>query len=518
MEDGQADDGPREGRMNSGFQFDKPVVSRARAYTIAVIVMVIAVTATLPLQRTFARFPYLPLLVAAVIISTWTGGLGPGLLTAGGGALASEYLVTGGLHAVGAYPELLAQLTVFVAVALIATSIRGSRTRAAATRRNRLLWELKERVKELTLLHRATSLLQEDEDVDTLLNRLVALLPAGWQFPEMLEARITVAKHVIATPGFRLTPWMQRAEFPMHGSQPGLLEVVYREAVLSGADDPFLPEERRLLESVASLLGSYFQRVHRTEERLELVRAQASQIEAEAANRMKDAFLATVSHELRRPLTAMLGWTRMLREGKCDDSERGLEVIERNAKIQLRMIVELLDLSRAATGHLSVAFSLVELDVILRNVADAARPAAADRQVEIITKLAGDNTTVLGDGMRLQQIVGNLVSNAIKFTPAGGRVTIALERSAQEARVVVADTGIGIDPAQLPKMFETFWQADPSTQSAREGLGLGLSIVRRLVELHGGTIDAYSAGLGAGTRMIVTLPLAPESANVDASS
>jgi signal transduction histidine kinase len=495
--------------MNSGFRFEKPIVIRARAYAIAVIVTVIAVTATLPLQRTFARFPYLPLVVAAVIISTWTGGLGPGLLTAGGGAIVAEYLVTGGLHTVGAYPELLAQLTVFVAIALIATSIRKSRTRAAASRRNRVLWELEERVKELTLLHRATSLLQEDEDLETLLNRLVGVLPAGWQFPEMLEARITVANRVISTPGFRVTPWIQRAEFPMHGMQPGLLEVVYREAVSAGAGDPFLPEERRLLESLASLLGSYFQRVQRTEERLALVRAQASQIEAEAANRMKDAFLATVSHELRRPLTAVLGWTRMLREGKCDDSARGLEVIERNAKIQLRLIEELLDLSRAATGHLGVAFSLVDLNVILRNVAEAARPAAADRQVEVMTSLAGDSTVVLGDGMRLQQIVGNLVSNAIKFTPGGGRVTIVLERSAQEARIVVADTGIGIDPAQLPKMFETFWQADSSTPSAREGLGLGLSIVRRLVELHGGTIDAYSAGLGAGARMTVTLPLAP---------
>jgi signal transduction histidine kinase len=128
-----------------------------------------------------------------------------------------------------------------------------------------------------------------------------------------------------------------------------------------------------------------------------------------------------------------------------------------------------------------------------------------------------DQTTVLGDGMRLQQIFGNLVSNAIKFTPRGGRVTIGLERSAQQAHVVVADTGIGIDPAQLTKVFDTFWQADSATPSAREGLGLGLSIVRRLVELHGGTIDAYSAGLGAGARMTVTLPLAPDSASVDAS-
>jgi signal transduction histidine kinase len=492
--------------------------SSARAYLVAVIVTVVAVTASLPLQRTFDRFPYLPPLVVAVIVSAWIGGLGPGLLAAGGGAVAAEYLVMGGLPTVGAHLELLVQLTLFVVVAAVAASIRGTRTRAAAIRRDRLVWELEERVKELTVLHRATSLLQEDKDLGTLLRQLVALLPAGWQFPEMLEARITVSDLVVATPGFRTTSWIQRAEFPRHNAPPGLLEVVYREAVWAESDEPFLAEERSLLDSLARLLASYFERLHRVEERLELARAQASQIEAQAANRMKDAFLATVSHELRRPLTAMLGWTRMLREGHAADSARGLEVIERNATIQLRLIEELLDLSRTATGQLGVAFSLVDLSAIVRHVADAARPAAADRQVEIITRSGGDDTPVLGDGMRLQQIVGNLVANAIKFTPEGGLVTITQERSDQEVRLVVADTGIGIDPAALPHIFERCWQADPSAPPAQEGLGIGLSIVRRLVELHGGTIHAESAGSGSGTRMTVSLPLATDVGSGDARS
>jgi signal transduction histidine kinase len=131
-------------------------------------------------------------------------------------------------------------------------------------------------------------------------------------------------------------------------------------------------------------------------------------------------------------------------------------------------------------------------------------------RVEIFTTIAADDTPVRGDGIRLQQIVGNLVANAIKFTPGGGRVAITLERSEQEARIVVADTGIGIDPALLPQIFDKGWQADPSAPSARNGLGLGLSIVRRFVELHDGTIEADSAGLGSGTRMTVRLPLAPE--------
>src|SRR4051795_10086600 len=175
--------------MNAGSgAYDVPPVSRARAYLIALAVTAVAVTGTLPLQRTFARFPYLPLLVAAVIISAWTGGLGPGLVAAGGGAVAAEYLVMGGLPAVGTYPDLLAQLSIVVAIAAVVTSICRSTIRASAARRNRLLWELQERVKELTLLHRATSLLQEEErDREALLREFVEFLPAAWQFPELLE-------------------------------------------------------------------------------------------------------------------------------------------------------------------------------------------------------------------------------------------------------------------------------------------------------------------------------------------
>jgi signal transduction histidine kinase len=502
--------------MNAGSgASDVPSISRARTYLIALAVTAVAVTASIPLQRTFDRFPYLPLLVGAVIISAWIGGLGPGLAAAAVGAVAAEYLVMGGMHAVGTYPELLAQPAIFVALAAVVTSIRRSGIRTSIAKRNRLLWELQERVKELTLLHRATSLLQEDTNRETLLRELVGLLPAAWQFPDLLEARITVSNLVVSTPRFRPTPWVQRAEFPIQGAPPGVLEVVYVDPPPVETGGTFLPEEQSLLASLATLLAAYFERAHRIEERLELARAQASRTEAEAANRAKDAFLATVSHELRRPLTAMLGWTRMLREGDTVDSARGLEVIERNARIQLRLIEELLDLSRAATGHLRVTFALVDLNAILRSVVDAAKPAASDSDVEIIVMLTGDDLPVRGDGIRIQQIFGNLVGNAIKFTPAGGRVTITSERSTQAAQIVVADTGVGIEPEMLPRIFERFWQADPATSPSREGLGLGLSIVRRLVELHGGTIEAHSGGTGAGTRMTVRLPLASKADAVD---
>ncbi len=481
---------------------------RWRRYTLALFITAVAVSGTLPLQRTLERFPYLPLLVGAVIVSAWMGGLGPGILTAGAGAVAAEYLFFGGFDSLARDPALFAQLSLFVAVAAVVTAVRRHRTRAAMERRNRLQWELEERVKELTLLHRATSLLQEERDLETLLSELVRLLPAAWQFPDILEARITVGDVAVATPQFRVTSWMQHADFATRSGHRGVVEVAYVRAPPNETDAPFLPEEQHLIDSIARLLTSHFERMDREAERLELARAQASRIEAETANRKKDAFLATVSHELRRPLTAMLGWTRMLRNGETGDPARGLEVIERNATIQLRLIEELLDLSRTASGQLGVMFSPLNLNEIVRNVADAAQPTASDRNVEICTRITGDDTPVRGDGIRLQQVFGNLVGNAIKFTPGGGRVTLTLEHSGQDVVIQVADTGIGIDPGLLPRIFEPLWQADASTAPSREGLGLGLTIARRLVELHGGTIEAFSAGSGRGARMTVKLPLA----------
>jgi signal transduction histidine kinase len=425
------------------------------------------------------------------------------------GSVAADYLWVGDLHSVTRVPGLFAQLGVFVGVPALLTMIRGRRRVAAASRRSRLLWELEERVKELTLLHRATSLLQEEQDLEPRLRELVRLIPAAWQFPDILEARITIGDLVVTTPRFRVTPWIQRAEFPTRSGRRGVLEVAYIEAPPIVTEVMFLPEERHLIDSLARLLTSHFERAHREEERLDLARAQTSRIEAEAANRMKDAFLATVSHELRRPLTAMLGWARMLRGEHPVDTARGLEVIERSANIQLRLIEDLLDLSRTGNGQLEMKSSHVNLNRILRNVADAARPVALDRHVQVITNVAKEDTSVMGDGMRIQQIVENLVANAIKFTPSGGRVTMTLEHSGQDVEIHVADTGIGIAPTLLPQIFEPFWQADASTSPSREGLGLGLSIVRSLVELHGGTIQAHSEGSGCGTRMIVRLPLAP---------
>ena len=240
-----------------------------------------------------------------------------------------------------------------------------------------------------------------------------------------------------------------------------------------------------------------------------LAREQEARSEAENANRIKDEFLATVSHELRNPLNAILGWANILRTREINKDERnhGLKVIERNARVQLKLIEDLLDVSRIESGKL--AFSFGELDVlnILESAVEAAQPEASSKQIHLTTHASDAPCSVRGDAGRLQQVVGNLLSNAIKFTPAGGAVNVHLDVEPENAVITIVDTGEGISSEFLPLVFERFRQADGTTRRVQGGLGLGLAIVRHLVELHGGSVSAESRGLGYGARFIVTLPL-----------
>jgi len=231
--------------------------------------------------------------------------------------------------------------------------------------------------------------------------------------------------------------------------------------------------------------------------------------EAQQANRLKDEFLATLSHELRSPLTAVLGWTHLLRTGALDENarQRALETVERNAQAQARLVDELLDVSRIITGKLPLTVHSVELPSVIDAVVQSLGPAADAKQIAIRTVLDREVAPVAGDPDRLQQIVWNIVSNAVKFTPAGGGVDVRLERVNGSLALTIADTGAGIDPAFLPHVFERFRQADATTTRDHAGLGLGLAITRHLVELHGGTITAASEGRGEGATFTVTLPI-----------
>jgi len=237
-------------------------------------------------------------------------------------------------------------------------------------------------------------------------------------------------------------------------------------------------------------------------------RQQSARAEAEAANTLKDEFLATLSHELRTPLNAVLGWTRMLRTGVLDakTSARALEVIERNAGAQLQLIEDLLDVSRIVTGKLRLDVAPVEPATVVEAALDAVRPAADAKGIQLQAVLDPRAGPVSGDADRLQQIVWNLVSNALKFTPRGGRVQVRVARVNSHVEIMVTDTGQGIRAEVMPHIFERFRQADSSSQRAHGGLGIGLALVKHLVEVHGGSVEATSAGPDQGATFTVKLP------------
>jgi CheY-like chemotaxis protein/nitrogen-specific signal transduction histidine kinase len=230
---------------------------------------------------------------------------------------------------------------------------------------------------------------------------------------------------------------------------------------------------------------------------------------ADLANRAKDEFLATASHELRTPLNAILGWVRMMRDGKLhqNDFSRGLEIIERNAVAQVQLIEDILDGSRIITGKLHLEVSSIDLVAVVRAAVDAVRPAATAKNIALVLELDSASSRIQGDPDRLQQVVWNLVNNALKFTPKGGRVEVRLSRVGTSTELCVKDNGCGIASDFLPHVFERFRQADGTTTRRAGGLGLGLALVRHLVEAHGGSVRAESAGESQGAAFIVTLPV-----------
>jgi PAS domain S-box-containing protein len=240
-----------------------------------------------------------------------------------------------------------------------------------------------------------------------------------------------------------------------------------------------------------------------------LARERDARSEAEEANRLKDEFLATISHELRSPLNAILGWARLLSDSKVREEqlERALEIIDRNAQAQARLIEDLLDVSRIVSGKLSVQMRPVTLNTTTQGVVADMRPAAAAKGINL-RLIEDDEIMLLGDADRLQQVVWNLISNAVKFTPEGGRIDISLTRVGESAELLVRDTGRGISPEFLPYVFDRFRQATRTDARSRAGLGLGLTIVRYIVEAHGGSVTAESAGVGLGATFTCKIPLA----------
>ncbi|HET9955142.1 MAG TPA: ATP-binding protein, partial [Polyangiaceae bacterium] len=273
--------------------------------------------------------------------------------------------------------------------------------------------------------------------------------------------------------------------FPVHDATGAI--------TLSGAVLIEISDRKRLEAQRAALLDS----------------ERAARIEAERAATLKDQFLATLSHELRTPLNAILGWARIARQSAArpPELERPLEVIERNARAQAQLIEDLLDISRIVSGKMRLTKEAIELTQVAQAAVTAAAPAAEAKQIQLGFEAQPALPPIDGDPTRLQQVVSNLLSNAIKFTQRGGSIQVTLTRRGSNLELRVTDDGAGISPEFLPHVFDRFRQADSSTTRRHGGLGLGLSIVRQLVELHGGTVLAESPGPQKGASFIVSLPI-----------
>jgi PAS domain S-box-containing protein len=241
-------------------------------------------------------------------------------------------------------------------------------------------------------------------------------------------------------------------------------------------------------------------------------REHAARTQAEEATRLKDEFLANLSHELRTPMNAIIGWSHLLKSGRLDDAQRqrAMESIDRGARSQAKLIEDLLDVSRIVSGKLSLTMTPVDLRAVLNAALDSQRPTAQSKNINLEMGTDAPDCAVMGDVGRLQQVFLNILSNALKFTPAGGQVTVTLESTPDSACVSIADSGEGISPEFLPYVFDRFRQADGTSTRNHMGLGLGLAIVKHVVEMHGGTVVAKSEGAGKGATFVVTLPLAGE--------
>ncbi|MCA1993321.1 MAG: response regulator [Coleofasciculus sp. S288] len=424
-------------------------------------------------------------------------------------------------------PEiLLSKVSVFVELFKKTAEVKRQATQLAAV--NAELRESEERFRSLSACSPVGIFLTDVEGRCTYTNprcqgicglTFEESLGDGWLRYVHQDDRDRVLKDWLA---WTLTNCEYSNEFRFHTSD-GLVRYVQVRT------SPMFSAQGKLIGHVGTI-EDITERKEAEEARAQVIREQAARQQAEATNRMKDEFLATLSHELRTPLNSILGWAQLLRtrDFAPDTMARALETIERNAKSQAQLIEDILDVSRLIRGKLRLNLCSVDLVPLMETVMDSVRPAAdakglqletivnfpASREVkgeassnENLTDKQHRAFTINGDPDRLQQIAWNLISNALKFTPTGGKVSLWLEYTDSYAQIRVSDTGIGISKEFLPHVFDRFRQADSTTTRTHGGLGLGLSIVRHLVELHGGTIQAESEGEGKGAIFTVKLPL-----------
>ncbi|HKR61029.1 MAG TPA: ATP-binding protein [Pyrinomonadaceae bacterium] len=474
-------------------------------YGLALSSFGLALLVILGLPRiTSVRIDLTTLIIFVMIGSAWYLGRGPGLLIAFLFELTLDYFSTAPFTGKTLF-FVFNRLVLFVSIVLFASSRRKAEKRL--TEQGELL--------QVTLSSIGDAVIATDiAGTVTFINPTAAAL-TGWQAQEAngkpFNEVFRVVNEDTGEPVDSPFAIVEREQSVVGlANHTVLITRDGRQIPIEDSGAPIKDSDGKMV-GVIVVFHDTSERRRTEQERESLLRSeQAARKEAEAADRLKDEFLATVSHELRTPLSAILGWSAMLNLGEVDEETRSnaLKVIERNARSQASIIDDILDVSRIITGKLNIEQRNVDLAPIIHTTVDSLHPAATAKGIKLTVTLEKTPGLVTGDPARLQQIVWNLVSNAIKFTSKDGRITVRLSPINSHLQFSVSDTGMGISEEFLPHVFERFRQADSSTTRAHGGLGLGLAIVRHLVELHGGTVGAESDGTGKGSMFKVRLPVA----------
>lgn len=468
------------------------------------------------------RAPYTPFTLA-VLLAAWVGGLGPGLL-ATAVSLAAGWIMVGGPTS----PQMSAIVVIFaingIIISLVCEALHRSRRKAEQNGQQVLEGQDQLRASEERFRHLADTApiliwISDANKSHTWVNRPF-LEFTGRPLDQHLGTSWMEAIH----PDDR-ERCLKAYESSFETREP--FEIDYRLLRHDGVHrwvmdrgTPLFGAEEIFLGFIGSIIDINERKEAEDDSGARLKIEQDARLEAERTALLKDEFLATVSHEMRTPLTAMLGWVQLLRNGSLPSETvpQALETIERNARAQAKLIDDLLDMSRILSGRLRLDMQTVNILDSVEAALAAAEPGAAAKRIEFVRRLDPLTGSVSGDPTRLQQVIWNLLNNAIKFTPAGGTISVSLERVNSHLEIEVSDTGEGISPEFLPHVFDRFRQQDASTMRRHQGLGLGLSIVKQLVELHGGSVRAKSPGIGQGATFVVALPISSEAGEKPARS
>ncbi|MBC1225115.1 PAS domain S-box protein [Nostoc sp. UCD121] len=523
--------------------------SQLQRYSIAFLTVLLALLLTLLLWQLHRLNSIYPLFLAAVMVSSWYGGLNPGLLATFLSAIVCAYfllppfysLAVSGFGAVG----LLQFVLVALLISLLNTALREARSQAqknarAAQDNYECLRQIQDTLRQSEERYRLL--------IEGVTNYAIFMLDPNGNFTSWNIGAERILGYqeaeIIGQPFERIfSPEAIEREQPQQVLTKAVTEGfskenrwhIRKDGTFFWAHCVITPlrDENGNLRGFSKIMQDITERKQAEEEKEQLLLreqaaravSEAAQSAAEAANRSKDEFLAIVSHELRTPMTAIIGWAGMLQTGALDEAKvtLALEIIERNANLQMQLIEDLLDISRIVRGELSLSIDLVDLVEVITAAIEVVQSLADAKDIQIETILDTSIEKISGDLDRLQQVVLNLLTNAIKFTPNGGRIKVRLSKkvgSGEEfsqypnpnyAQIQVSDTGQGISADFLPHVFERFCQADSTHTRSNKGLGLGLAIALHVVELHGGTIQAQSQGIGQGATFTVKLPVLEES-------